>query len=155
MSPQWSPSILFPHQDPIHPLSSPILTYLLTPWCTVVLEKLTGLQLVKKFPAFHGTRKFITAHKNIRHLSLSWASPIQSIYPHPTSWRSILVLSTHLRLCLPSGLLPSGFPIKTLYTTLSSPIRATCPAHLILLHFITRTILGEKYKSFSSSLGNH
>ena len=26
--------------------------YLLTPWCRVLLEKLTGLQLVKKFPAF-------------------------------------------------------------------------------------------------------
>ena len=37
-----------------------ILTYLLTPWCRVLLEKLTGLQLVKKFPAFHGTRRFIT-----------------------------------------------------------------------------------------------
>jgi len=31
--------------------------YLLTPWCRVLLEKLTGLQLVKKFPAFHGTRR--------------------------------------------------------------------------------------------------
>ena len=36
--------------------------------------------------------------------------------------------------------------------TPSSPIRATCPAHLIFLDFITRTILGEEYKSFSSSL---
>ena len=106
------------------------LTYLLTPWCRVLLEKLTGLQLVKKFPAFHGTRRLITALKSLRHLSLSWASPIQSIYPHPTSWRSILILSTYLRLGLPSGLLPSGFPSKTLYTPLSSPIRATCPAHL-------------------------
>ena len=126
-------------------------TYLLTPWCRV-LEKLTGLQLVKKFPAFHGTRRFITALTSVRHLSLSWASPIQSISPHPTSWRSILILYTHLRLVLPSGLFPSGFPTKTLYTPLSSPIHATCPAQLILLNFITRTILGEQYKSFSSSL---
>ena len=79
-------------------------TYLLTPWCRVLLEKLTGLQLVKKFPAFHGTRRFITALTSVRHLSVSLASPIQSIYPHPTSWRSILILSTHLRLGLPSGL---------------------------------------------------
>ena len=68
------------------------LHYQLTPWCRVLLEKLTGLQLVKKFPAFHGTRRLITALTNVRHLSLSWASPIQSIYPHPTSWRSILIL---------------------------------------------------------------
>ena len=103
-------------------------SYLLTPWCRVLLEKLTGLQLVKKFPAFHGTRRFITALTNVRHLSLSWASPIQSIYSHPTSWRSILI-SAHLCLGLPSGLFPSAFPTKTLYTPLSSPICATCPAH--------------------------
>ena len=111
-----------------------------TAWCGVLLEKLTGLQLVRKFLAFHGTRRFITALTSVRHLSLSWASPIQSIYPHPTSWRSILILSTHLRLGLTSGLFPSGFPTKTLYTPLSSPIYATCPAHLILLYFITRKI---------------
>ena len=126
-----------------------LFTYLLTPHCRVLLEKLPGLQLVKIFPAFHGTRMFITALTSFRHLSLSWASPIQSIYPHPISWRSILILSTHLSLGLPSGLFPSGFPTKTLYTTLSSSIRATCPAHLILLDFITSTILGEEYKSFS------
>ena len=90
------------------------LGYSLTPRCRV-LEKLTGLQAVKKFPAFHGTRRFITALTSVRHLSLSWASPIQSTYPNPTSWRSILILSTHLRLGLPSGLFPSGFPTKTLY----------------------------------------
>ena len=93
---------------------------LLNPWCRV--EKLTGLQLVKKFPAFHGTRKFITALTSVRHLSLSRASRIQSIYPHPTSWRSILILSTHLRLGLPSGLFPSGFPTKTLYALVASQV---------------------------------
>jgi len=81
-----------------------LLIYLLTPWCRVLLEKLTGLLLGKKFPAIHGTRSFITALTSVRQLSLSWASPIQSIYPHPTSWRSILILFTHLRLGLPSGL---------------------------------------------------
>ena len=111
-------------------------TYLLTPRCRVLLEKLTGLQLVKKFTAFHGTRRFITALTTVRQLSLSWASPIQSIYPHPTSWRSVLILSTHLRLGLHSDLFPSGFPTKTLYTPLSSPIRATCPAHLFYLYFV-------------------
>ena len=128
--------------------------YLLTPWCRVVFEKLTGFQLVKKFPSFHGTRRFITAITSVHHLSLSWASPIQSIYPHPTSWRSIPILSTHLSQGLPSGLLPFGYPTKTLYTPLSSPIHATCSAYLIALDFITRTTLGEGYKSFSSSLCN-
>ena len=101
--------------------------HLLTLWCRALLEK-----LVKKFPAFHGTRRFITTHTSVRHLSLSWASPIQSIYPHPT-WRSAPILYTHLCLGLPSGLFPSSFPTNTLYTPLSSPICATCPAHLILL----------------------
>ena len=91
-------------------------TYLLTPWCRVLPDQLTGLQLVKKFPAFHRTRMFITALTSVRHLSLSWASPIKSTCPHPTSWRSILILFTHLRLGLHSGLFPSGFPTKTLYT---------------------------------------
>ena len=137
--------------NPVYKLTS-LLIYLLTPWCRVLLEKLTSLQLVKKFPSFHGTRRFITALTSVRHLSLSWASPFQSIYPHPTSWRSIIIFSTYLRLGLSSGLFPSGFSSKTLYTLLSSPIRPTCPAHLILLDFITRTILCEEYKSFSFSL---
>ena len=46
------------------------------------------------------------------------------------------------------------FPHQDPIHPLSSPIRATCPVYFILLDFITRTILGEEYKSFSSSLCN-
>ena len=41
--------------------------------------------------------------------------------PHPTSRRSILKLSSHLRLGLPNGLFPSGFPNRTLCTPLPLP----------------------------------
>jgi hypothetical protein len=47
-----------------------LFTNLLTPWSRVLLEKLTGPQLVKT-PEFYGTRKFITAVTSARHLSLS------------------------------------------------------------------------------------
>jgi len=43
-----------------------IIIIIITPWCRVLLEKLTGLQLVKKFPALHGTRRFITALTSVR-----------------------------------------------------------------------------------------
>jgi hypothetical protein len=78
--------------------------HLLTPWNRILLEKLTGLQLVKKFPAIYGTRSFITAFTSARYLSVSWAGSIQWIPPHLTSRRSILTLSSHLRLGLSSGL---------------------------------------------------
>jgi hypothetical protein len=45
--------------------------WLLTPWSAIFLVKLTGLQLVKKFPAFYATGTFVTAFTSGRHLSLS------------------------------------------------------------------------------------
>ena len=128
-----------------------LLTYLLTPWSRVNLEKLTGFQLVKKFRILWNPKVHYRSHKCPPHL-LFWAISIQSVRPHPTSWRSILIFFSHLRLGLPSGLFPLGFPTKTLYTPLLSPVRATFPVHLILLDFITRTILGEEYRSWRSSL---
>ena len=128
-----------------------LLSYLLTPWCRVLLEKLTGLQLVEKFPAFQGTRRFITALTSVRHLSI-FGQP-NSVHI-PTSH----LLEIHRNIIHPSTArspqwCPSlRFPQKEPVHPLSSPIRATCPTHLILLYFITHIVLGEDYRSFSSSL---
>jgi hypothetical protein len=61
---------------------------LLPPW-SGVLEKLTGVQLVKKFPAFYGTRRFITAFTSTRQLN-----PVHT----PTSY----LQKIHLNIILPS-----------------------------------------------------
>jgi hypothetical protein len=110
------------YDSPIYFVASATIitvSYVSTPWSSVILDKTSGLQLVKKFPAFYGTRKFITAFTFARHLSLSWARSIQAVPPHPTSWRSTLILSSHLLLGLQSGLFPSGFPtINPVYTSL-------------------------------------
>ena len=98
--------------------------YLLTPCSRVLLEKLTGSTASQEIPLIFGTRRFLTVFTSARHLSLSWANSIQSSQPPPTSWRSILILSSHLRLGLPNGLFPSG-PPRTLCTPLPSPIHAT------------------------------
>ena len=52
-----SNSIILTHIPVPYPNIKSKLTYLLTPWSKVLLKKLTGFRLVKKFPAFHGTPK--------------------------------------------------------------------------------------------------
>ena len=108
-----------------------LITYLLTPWCRVLLLKLTGLQLVKKFPSFLWNPKVhyrthkrpppvpILGQPNSVHIPTSHLLEIQPNIIHPSTSRS------------PQWSLSLRFPHQDPIRPLSSPIRATCPAHLI------------------------
>ena len=130
------------------------LTYLLTPCSRVLIEKLTGFAANQEIPRILWNPK-VHHHTHKRPPPAPILSQLHPVPTTPSHFLKIhLILSSHLRLGLPNGLFPSGFPTKTLCTPLPSSIRAACPAQLILLHFITRTILGEEYRSLSSSLCN-
>jgi hypothetical protein len=68
----------------------------------------------KIFCFLYGTRRFITMLTKVCHWILSWVGRIQFAPSIPISIRSILILSSHLYLCLASGLLLLGLPTKTL-----------------------------------------
>ena len=70
-------------------------TYLLLG--AVLFDKLTVSQIVKKFPAFYGTRRFINALTTARHMSLLWARSIKCMPPPPPSQ----FLKIHLDIILP------------------------------------------------------
>jgi hypothetical protein len=70
---------------------------------------------------------------------------------NPVHALSILILYSYLGLGLLSGFFPSDLPTKTAFATLLHPIRAICPAHLILLNLLTRTVPVEQYRSQSPS----
>jgi hypothetical protein len=105
-----------------------------------LLKRSPVVRSLDSFAAFYGTRRFNTEFTRTLHLSLSWATPIQSTSPHPTSTRSILILSNHLRLGLPSGSFPQAF-LPTTYTRSSSPHSCYMPrpSHPLLLSYSKNT----------------
>jgi hypothetical protein len=78
-----------------------------------------------------------------------YPEPLDSTLTH--SLRSILILSSHLRLGLPSSLFPPGFSTKFLCGSSRLPMRTTCPAHLTLLN-LKILISNEECKLWISSL---
>jgi hypothetical protein len=92
---------------------------LLTPWSTVLLEKLSGVQLAKKFPEFYGTQRFITAFTNARNLSTFWVSSTQSLPPTSHFPKIRLNILQYMPGCLMRSLSLS-FLSKNLHTILLS-----------------------------------
>jgi hypothetical protein len=115
---------------------------LLNRWRRVSLQKLIFAFLVKKFSAFYTTRIHYYVHNNqpLDRILSQW---IQSTPSHPSSLRSILILSSHMRLGIARDLYISGFPIQILWAVLiSDACYMPCP---LILNFITVTdILEEK-----------
>jgi hypothetical protein len=153
-----NPPYLTPiHYFPIVLLFDDSLRYWLTNKLTTFMKlnpswEAANRVATQEFSCILWNPKLITVLTRALHWSLFWARSIQSIPSHLISLRSILILSIHLRLGLPSGLYPSGFPPNTLYAFIVFHIRATNPAHLILLDLIIIIIFGEEYKSWSSSV---
>jgi len=85
--------------------------------------------------------------------TVSMLSQLDSVHT-PTSH----FLKIHLDIILPSTpgspqwSLSARFPHQNPVHAIPIPLSATCPAHLILLDFTTHTILGEEYRTLSSSL---
>jgi len=88
------------------------LCYLLTPRCRVLLEKLTGLQLVEKFPPFYGTRRFITALTSVRYLG----------QPNPVHIPTSHLLQSHPNIIHPSTPRSPQWSSPQPYTTHAQPI---------------------------------
>ena len=118
------------------------LTYLLTPWSRVLLQKLTGSAASQEIPRIFGTRRFITVLTSARHLSLASANSIQSSQPPPT---------IHLNIILPSASGPPQwslslrFPHQNPVHTSPLPHTRHMPRPSHFSRFMAKHLLGFIY----------
>ena len=98
-----------------------LLTYLLTPWSRVLLEKLATLQLVKKFPAFYGTRRY-------PHRTHKRPPPVPILsQPNPVLRPTAHLLEIYHNIILPST---PWSPQRSIYC-IKSGVRGHIPGHVL------------------------
>ena len=125
------------------------LTDWLIPWCRVLLENFIVPQLVKNYPLFCATRRFIIAFTTASHLSIALTTLIQST-PAPS-----YLFQIHFSITLPSTFtsfkcsFPPALPNKIPYASFPFPIHATCPTNFVLLDLMTQITFGETSRQWS------
>ena len=119
----------------------------LTPWSRILLDKLILSQLVK-FPAYNGTR--LT-------LSCSQQSSLVPVLSQINPLHARLILFLKIRFSYYAFIYALVFLVasslavsqKPMYINIFSPIRATCPAHHMLVDLITLVIFGKDIQNYN------
>ena len=98
-----------------------LLAYLLHGAESILLEELSGSQLVKKLPAFYGARRFITAVISAPPPVpiLSQLNPVHALTPH--------LLKIYLNIILPSVRGPSKWTLSLMFPHQNPVYTSTLP----------------------------
>jgi hypothetical protein len=112
-----------------------------------VLEKPSVALLLKNFPTFYGTRRFITVFTRALHWFLSRINPVHTITSYFTNIHINIIFPPTSN--LPSGLFPFGFPTKYYTHSASLP----CVLHVLSIssslkdhsNYIWRRVLVMKF----------